>query len=58
MDMGGAFAKVAASSGKDMVREFTSAMMGSLKIAAGIVFVVILLGLLLLGAYLVLRKKQ
>ena len=37
---------------------FISALAGSSTIAAGIVFVVILLGILLLGAYLVFRKKQ
>jgi len=55
--MGGALAKMAADSGKDIVHEFTSAMMGSFKIAAGIVFAVILLGLVVLGAYLILKRR-
>lgn len=57
MGMGWAFAKVAADASKDIFREFTSAMMGSFKIAAGIVFAVIALGLLLLAAYLLTKKK-
>lgn len=58
MGMGWAFAKVAADASKDIFREFTSAMMGSFKIAAGIVFAVIALGLLLLAAYLLTKKKD
>jgi len=42
----------------DIFNNFISALAGSSTIAAGIVFAVIVLGLLLLGAYLVLRKKQ
>jgi len=36
---------------------FISALAGSSTIAAGIVFVVILLGLLLLGAYILTKRK-
>ncbi len=57
MEMGGAFAKVAAGAGRDFLQEFASAMMGSFKIAAGIVVAVIALGLLLLAAYLITKKK-
>jgi hypothetical protein len=43
--------------GGDIFNGFVSALAGSSTIAAGIVFGVILLGLLLLGAYLILKKK-
>lgn len=55
--MGGAFAKAAAGTGGEILKEFTSAMVGSFRIAAGIVLAAILLGLLLLGAYLLTKKK-
>jgi hypothetical protein len=41
----------------DIINSFISALAGSSTIAAGIVFGVILLGLIVLGAYLILRRK-
>ena len=41
----------------DIIGNFYSALAGSSTIAAGLVFVVILLGLIVLGAYLALRKR-
>ena len=41
----------------DIFNSFVSALAGSSTIAAGIVFGVILLGLVVLGAYLILKKK-
>lgn len=47
----------ARNAGKDVFREFYSAVLGSFKIAAGMMMAAIVLGLLLLAAYLLLRKK-
>jgi|GEM_PF-2932871 len=55
---GGAFAKAAAGAGEGIAHDFTSAVLGSLKIAFGFVFAVMVLGLLLLGAYLMLGKRK
>ena len=43
--------------GEEIFNNFISALAGSSTIAAGIVFGVILLGLVALGAYLALRKR-
>lgn len=41
----------------DIFSNFISALAGSSTIAAGIVFGVILLGLIVLGAYLILKRR-
>ncbi|NYZ60825.1 hypothetical protein H0O01_03975 [Candidatus Micrarchaeota archaeon] len=41
----------------EIFNNFISALAGSSTIAAGIVFAVILLGLVVLGAYLILKRR-